>query len=125
MSIFILRSDNIIYFDVDETLVFWKASSTDEIIDVPDPYMPGGGFIKVVPHKRNIDLLKRNKGQGRAVIVWSAGGYAWAESVVKTLGLMDFVDLIVSKPTVYVDDRTMETWGLNRVYLNKDLPDQI
>lgn len=127
---FVLRSDNIIYFDVDETLIFWKHITYRGVdpntIDIPDPYMrPAGAIVRAVPNQRNIDLLKRNKGQGRSVVVWSAGGYAWAESVVKTLGLEEYVDLIIPKPSVYVDDRPMEDWKLNRIYLSKDLPEHI
>lgn len=119
----VIRSDNIIYFDVDETLVFWRTDNynDDDLVKVVDPYMRTD-IVKMVPHKRNIDLLKRNKGQGRTVVVWSAGGCLWAESVVKSLGLEEYVDLIVAKPSVYVDDKPMEIWGLNRVYLSKELP---
>jgi len=125
-KLMILKSDNLIYFDVDETLVFWRTDNYNDsdLIKVPDPYMrEGQSFVKMVPHKRNIDLLKRNKGQGRSVVVWSAGGVFWAESVIKTLKLENYVDLIIAKPSVYVDDRPMETWGLNRIYLSKNLPE--
>lgn len=121
---FVLKSDNLIYFDVDETLVFWRTDNyhEDDLVKVLDPYTRGNEFVKMVPHQRNIDLLKRNHGQGRTVIVWSAGGVFWAESVVKTLKLESYVDLIIAKPSVYVDDRPMEDWKLNRVYLSKELP---
>lgn len=134
----VIKSDNLIYFDVDETLIFWKHlipaygegifadSDHPETIEIPDPYMrKAGAIIKAVPHQRNIDLLKRNKGQGRTVVVWSAGGYAWAEAVVKTLRLEEYVDLIISKPITYVDDKPMEAWGLTRVYLSKNLPEHL
>lgn len=121
---FVLKSDNLIYFDVDETLVFWRTDNyhEDDLIKVKDPYARGNEFIKMVPHQRNINLLKRVHGQGRTVVVWSAGGVFWAESVVKTLKLESYVDLIISKPYTYVDDRPMEDWKLNRIYLSKELP---
>lgn len=116
----VLNSDEVIYFDVDETLVFWKTDQDpdDIIIQAVDPYM-GGQYVNLVPHQRNIDLLKRNAGQGRTVIVWSAGGVFWAENVIRALALETYVDLIIRKPDVYVDDIPIEQWGLNRVYLNK------
>ncbi len=123
----VIQSDNIFFFDVDESLVFWDTTSHPEdkqhIVQVPDPYMRDKGcLVDMVPHFRNIDLLKRNKGQGRTVIVWSAGGSLWAESVVKTLGLEEYVDYVMSKPIAYLDDKPMEEWGITRVYLSKHLP---
>lgn len=47
---------------------------------------------------------------GQIVIVWSAGGYKWAESVVKSLGLSLFVDVAMSKPTWYYDDIPCQKW---------------
>lgn len=118
---FVLRSDNVIYFDVDETLVCWTASNKVKgLVRISDPYIEDG-IINVVPHQRNIDLLKRNHGQGHTIVVWSAGGVFWAHNVVQALGLQEYVSLIICKPSVYVDDKPMESWGLNRVYLNLEL----
>lgn len=119
----ILASDDCIFFDVDETLVFWKTDqdSTDIVIQAVDPYM-GGQYVKLVPHQRHIDLLKRNHGQGRTIVVWSAGGVYWAESVVRALGLESYVSLILTKPKAYVDDKKMEDWGSGQVYLSKTFP---
>ena len=118
----VLASDNNIFVDVDETLVFWRIDEdpNDIIIQVNHPYLHK--YIELIPHHRNIDLVKSNKGQGRRVIIWSAGGYAWAEAVVKALKLESYVDLIMAKPIAYVDDLPMENWGCQRVYLNKNLP---
>jgi hypothetical protein len=126
-----LENDNNLFVDVDETLIFWKHINEkgfmyDETIEIKDPYMrPAGHFIRAVPNQRNISLLKRNKAQGRFIIVWSAGGSKWAREVVKTLGLNNFVDIVMAKPTSYVDDKPMGDWGLTRIYLSKDFPDHI
>lgn len=122
---FLLASDNLVFVDCDETLAFWRTNEDpeDEIILVRDPYSAAGqDLIPMVPHHRNIALIKRNYYQGRTVIVWSAAGSLWAESIVKTLQLEDYVSLIMSKPTIYIDDLPIEKWGLSRVYLSKDLP---
>lgn len=127
----VLRSDNLIYFDVDETLINWKVKEDDmgnqePYVNIFDPYMPDGEkTIPVIPHKRNIDLLKRSYGRGQTVVVWSAGGVFWAEAVVKALKLSKYVSLIVAKPTVYVDDKPMEYWSLAHVFLQRDLPEPI
>lgn len=116
-----IKSNNILWVDVDETLVFWGAPEhpTDEVIKVADPYLDGER-ISLVKHTRNIDLLKRNKAQGRYIVVWSAGGTLHAEAVVKALKLESYVDLVISKPFQYVDDIDMKDWGCKRVYLHKE-----
>lgn len=117
----VLESDNLVYFDCDDTLVLWKTDEdpNDPIIEVKDPYIEGT-TVKLVPHIRNINLLKRNHGQGRAVVVWSAGGVQWAKNIVYSLGLKNYVSLIICKPSIYVDDLDIKDWGLNRVYLHKN-----
>lgn len=119
----ILDSDDLIFCDVDETLVFWKTDQdpADVVIQAVDPYM-GGKYVDLVPHQRNIDLLKRNKGQGRTIVVWSMGGVEWAASVIEALGLKDYVDIIMGKPKAYIDDKEIGDWGCSRVYLSKEFP---
>lgn len=119
----VFDSDDVTFFDVDETLVFWKTDEDpkDVVIQAIDPYIRGK-YINLVPHQRNIDLLKRHHGQGRTIVVWSMGGVRWAESVVKALALQDYVSLIMTKPKNYCDDVDIANWGCNRMYLKKHLP---
>lgn len=117
---FILKSDDVMFYDCDDTLVLWgkKEHPEDEEITINDVYMENH-IITLVKHQRNIDLLKRNKGQGRSIIVWSAGGVFHAEEIVRALGLWEYVDLIIAKPMQYVDDLDIKDWGCKRVYLSK------
>lgn len=117
----ILDSDNPIYFDVDETLIFWKTDQdpNDVVIKIVNPYQ-SFKYIEVVPHLRNIEMLKDNKGKGRSVIVWSAGGVFWAKNVVEALNIQSYVDLILPKPVMYADDTDMKDWGCQRIFLGKD-----
>ena len=65
------------------------------------------GFdIKCVPHHKHIKLLKEFKSRGHSVVVWSDGGYDWAQLLVKELNLIKYVDLIMCKPKWYLDDLT-------------------
>lgn len=119
----ILKSDDVVYCDVDDTLVLWNtADIQDKKIYVNDPYIKDA-LITLVPHERNITLLKRMKGQKKKVIVWSLGGVFWAETIVKALQLQDYVDLIVVKPRVYIDDNEISDWGCSRVYMSKHITD--
>lgn len=115
-----LSNDYSTFFDVDETLVFWghPEHEDDETIEVQDPYYPSK-TVKLVKHQRNIEFLIRKSGQGQDIIVWSAGGSAWAETIVKALGLEEYVTLVMSKPSMYVDDLDVSHWGMSRVYLSK------
>ena len=109
------------FIDVDETLVLW--SPTQEQLDregiefeCPESYgvidgelKPSGSWrARLVPHKKHIEQLKNHKMRNHTVIVWSAGGYDWAETVVRTLGLELYVDLVISKPTWCYDDKQPE-----------------
>ena len=119
----VINNDDSVFCDIDETLVFWKTTDpTDTVIEVPDPYI-NDKPVKLVPHQRNIDLIRRKYGQGKMIIAWSAGGAIWARNVINALGLNDIVTLIMAKPTTYVDDIDVANWGLNRVYLSKHFHD--
>lgn len=92
------------YFDVDETLVIFVPdnSKEPELVEIADP--SGKFSVKAIPHKGHIRAIKEHKGRGHTIIVWSAGGHAWAEAVVKALNLQDYVDLVIEKPMWYYDD---------------------
>jgi FMN phosphatase YigB (HAD superfamily) len=132
----ILNSANVIFFDVDDTLILWDSynhrsdPNFDSIsltphenlkgrIIVEDPYMPGH-MMSFRPHVAHCHILIRNKNQGRTIVVWSAAGHAWASTVVKALGLEEYVSLIMEKPKIIVDDTPFENWHPQRIYLSKD-----
>ena len=117
----VLQSSNVIWFDVDDTLIMWGPSqSKRKRILIQDPHLPEER-ISFLPHITHINILKRNHAQGRTVIVWSAAGYEWATAVVQALKLEKYVTLILAKPVLYVDDRKMEDWGCMRTYLARDI----
>lgn len=123
----ILASSNTIFFDVDDTLIMWgkkHQNGRTDVITVEDPFMRGH-MMNFTPHKTHINILKRNFEQGRQVVVWSAAGYLWAQTVVEVLGLEKFVTLIMEKPSRYVDDKPMEEWYPQRVYLKHDIEGEV
>lgn len=91
------------YFDVDDTLLMW---------DIPKDHDPSKLVRTMCRHKQdivypneyNIDLLKKMSARGHAIVVWSAGGSDWAEAAVKALHLEEYVDVITTKATYYIDD---------------------
>lgn len=91
-----------IYFDVDNTLIMHLDGATisNECVAIE----VWGMTTYVKPHFKHITTLKKYKEKGFKVVVWSGGGEEWATEVIKSLGLTQHVDVILSKPTVYYDD---------------------
>jgi hydroxymethylpyrimidine pyrophosphatase-like HAD family hydrolase len=99
---YVLTSDKTVFFDVDDTLVIWEGTSYR-------------------PHNKHIELLKRFVERGQPVVVWSAGGYEWAERVVKELNLEGLVTAVMAKPQWWVDDLTANEvlFAHSRIYLKE------
>lgn len=114
----VYNTDQVVTIDVDDTLVMWSdkyAQPHEGAVEFKDPY--DGSTNYLVPHEKHISLLKKYRGRGFTVVVWSAGGVQWAESVVKTLELEQYIDIVLTKPSRYVDDLPVQEWFGNRVYL--------
>lgn len=102
---FVIASDKILYVDVDDTLIVWD-----------------NGHSTYKPHTKHINLIKRFHKRGQAVVVWSAGGYEWAERIVKELELEQYVSAIMCKPVWWMDDLTAPEVLLEsgRIYFKQD-----
>lgn len=106
----------VIVCDVDDTLVMWgKAKKGEKVIHVTCPYSHKQETLR--PHKGHIKVLKDRHARGSLIIVWSAAGNQWANAVVKALGLEPYVDLILSKPTMYIDDKKAKEVLGTRLYI--------
>lgn len=103
--------------DVDDTLVHGRISDAGASLEFHCPYT--NTMLTQEPNYANIRLLKEKKARGAYIIVWSAGGNRWAREVVKTLGLEEYVDLVLTKPTGYCDDRQCSEWMGDRVYFKQ------
>lgn len=112
-----LSKESTIFFDVDDTLVMHDPDLPDiGKIDIVDPY-DATLIFTLTPHKRHVKLLKDKHARGYGVVVWSAGGAAWANAVVNALHLTEYVDLVCAKPNAYVDDVKCEDFIGPRIYL--------
>jgi len=129
---FVLKCNQPVYFDVDDTLVMWNppnpndpdvieivcpTSRTKRIIQEldaetgdlkdlpPDEFVEVGSWTeRLKPHKKHIEAMKLHKLRGHTVIVWSAGGWEWAEAAIRALNLEKYVDLVLEKPMWCYDD---------------------
>lgn len=102
----VANSERVICFDIDDTLIIWDKTSYSGgsfgYVAVKCPHEKITTHHRV--HQRHVKFLKRMKAKGLTIVVWSQGGTAWAEAVVKALGLEDHVDFVMSKPEKCVDD---------------------
>lgn len=124
----VITHENIAAFDVDDTLVMWDSQFERQDfpydpelrtkVPITDPYDGSVNYLK--PHRKHINLLKKYKGRGMLVVVWSAAGYKWAEAVVKALGIEEYVDYILTKPTKLIDDLTPNEVFGTRIYLKDE-----
>lgn len=114
----VIESEQIIMWDVDDTLVMWLGGPSTSTIAIKCPY--SGRIEHVTPHKPHIKILKDRKARGATNIVWSSGGFKWAEAVVKALEIQQYVDLVLSKPCMHVEDGDSATVLGPKLYLSPD-----
>lgn len=114
----IINMESTIFCDVDDTLVMWNTEGVDpqKLVSIVDPYFPST-TLQLAPHYGHIKVLRDRKVRGSFIVVWSAGGYQWAEAVVKALGLEAHVDLIMTKPHMYIDDKKAEEFMKEHLYI--------
>jgi histidinol phosphatase-like enzyme len=96
-------NDKIIYIDCDDTLVLQDFKSEEHQRDLI-AFNDFGKIKWMPPNKKVVDDLKRYKKQKYTIVVWSQQGGGWAKEVVTKLGLEKYVDLVISKPLVFIDD---------------------
>jgi hypothetical protein len=111
----VTKNENIVYFDVDETLVKWVKSPGEAYI-VANYF---GERVNLAQHEPHVRFLKSLKERGFYIIVHSGNGWAWAKQVVELLNLNEFVDEIKSKPSKVVDDTPYENWMPPRIYIQE------
>ena len=97
-----------VYFDVDDTLISWYPCTADT---------EGATHFNINGHeyykkaiKPNIEGLKAHHRAGHLVVVWSAGGSDHAKNVIEALGIEKFVDVVLTKPDYYYDDKPAVEW---------------
>jgi len=109
-----------VFFDCDDTLVMWDIPS-----DFPQENLVSitcrGHTELLAPNIHNINLLKKMATRGHGIVVWSGGGSDWCESVVKGLGIEDYVNVITGKPSYFIDDiSNSKEWIGKHGYFNID-----
>jgi hypothetical protein len=117
----VIRNERVVYFDVDDTLVIHREIFVYDhhdktVVSVVDP-IDINNIIHLGINQPMVRLLKEEYARRSYVIVWSRGGFAWAKAVVEALGLEQYVHTVQTKPAVYFDDKPIQEWLLDRVYM--------
>lgn len=115
----VVKNELVFPVDVDDTLIIYDGPNAvlkDGLVTCP--YL--GTEVKFRKHEPHIQLLKEKKIRGHFIIVWSAGGHDWAKAVIEALDISEYVDLVLTKPKAYLDDKTAEEWMTERIYLSPD-----
>jgi len=109
----VVPQGNTMYFDVDDTLIYWDDETLcSQIKDLSEQVTINlnGLVLRRYVIQENVREIMLQKASGCHVVVWSASGSQWAEAVVKALALEDFVDVVISKPYKYYDDKSSSEW---------------
>jgi len=99
-----IENDKVVFFDVDDTLIIWTTPLDEKSENAPQ-YR--------VSHK-HVNELKRQSTRGYHVVVWSGSGYKWANEIVTKLGIEEYVDTVMGKPTYYYDDLPADKFLIRR-----------
>ena len=116
MSYYKVKDKPVLYVDIDSTLI--TAHS-----DVPKELRNTGTWIEIGyhlfrRHDAHCNKLKEFAARGHSIVLWSAGGSDWAETVIKALNLDDLVCVIMPKPYWYMDDlEAAEFLAGKRIYI--------
>lgn len=112
----VYENDIVIMCDCDDTLVMWNTTDMREDDFYIEP-VGWGEKVKLRPHRKHIELIKQFAARGQMVVVWSAGGFAWAKQVVEVLKLEKYVTVVMSKPKWFVDDLQAKEILGQRIYM--------
>lgn len=101
-----IKATKTVFWDVDNTLIFSNIES---------PCQEPGKKVMInnrpfFSHYEHCEMLKDFKARAHTIVVWSAGGEDWAESVIKALDLTEYVDIVISKPDWFFDDKPASEW---------------
>ncbi len=114
-----IRNERTIFVDVDDTLVMHNQEHWDGINEVEvQCSLDSKDKIIVYPNNPMIRLVKEESARGSYIVVWSRGGFQWAGNVVIALGLIKYVDQVMTKPYAYFDDKDVSHWLKDRVYID-------
>ncbi len=96
------------YVDCDRTLIFSRTEYPELVYTgLPEVKIGGRQFYL---NKYLLEELKDFHAMGHIIVVWSAGGEAWARKVVEAAEMSSYVTYVLSKPDFLFDDKKSTEW---------------
>jgi hypothetical protein len=92
--------------------VLWRGAKLKPrtvFIDVDDTLIRSAG-TKAVPAPSVIECVRRLKGDGAALYLWSSGGAEYCAEEAERLGITDCFVGFLTKPNAYIDDQPVQEW---------------
>lgn len=103
------KSEQVICVDIDNTLVLHgPIKKGQKTVSITNPYTKEQKIMRI--HEPHLRVVTERLARGATLIVWSAGGYAWAEAVLKALNLTHKNIRVFSKSIAYIDDKVATKW---------------
>lgn len=107
----VIRNDHPWGCDIDDTLLLWDVPLDTpgvRVVEFQEPHLKD--ITRAVVNENNLRLMKEKKQRGCFIVLWTQGGYAYAESVMKALFIENYVDLVMTKPVGLIDDLPSSAW---------------
>lgn len=116
------QGNRTVFFDVDDTLIEWKECDPNDELAVSIK-KNGYTFFKreIRAHTTELKLQRKT---GNTVVVWSAGGADWAASAIEALGLKEYVDVCLTKPDFYYDDKDVKDWFPKKRFYHEEVDEK-
>jgi predicted HAD superfamily phosphohydrolase YqeG len=97
----VIKSDRVVFFDVDDTLILWKKPE----VDLPSININGKTFWI---HTEHLRYIRKYHVLGFKIFVWSNSGYKWAEKVMKKLKIDKIVTAMCKPHRVFDDCKSLD-----------------
>lgn len=99
----IIKNENVVGVDIDNTLLLWKDASNPGDNKLPISY--GGQTVYLTPHNYHVAIVRSWMERGYHVIVWSANGYQHALNALTALGFQETDKIqVMTKLCKHLDD---------------------
>ena len=115
----IIATEDLLPFDIDETLIMnSKIRKGQKCISFTCPYTKELCIVRV--NEPMLAVLRQRLARGTSILVWSKSGYRRAVVILRALQLDHKNLYVTSKFKDYADDKPIETWAGERIWLDPD-----
>lgn len=115
----IIATEDLLPFDIDFTLIMHgKIKKGQKAVQYTCPYSKEQLTVRI--NEPMLAVLRERLARGSTVLVWSKSGYKKAVAVLKALKLEHPKLYVTSKFKDYADDKPIQEWAGERIWLDPD-----